>query len=119
MRKWWKEIIFHWVKVYISGRQSSTTVFVLHLKFCLHLTQCKRHMCLPKRKRDSSRAIPNTRKWYRVCVVIILPFLLSSEVEFFGKCSVKHMFNYFGLCVFLMNVSSYAWAQVIMLNQSL
>lgn len=29
------------------------------------------------------------------------------------------MFNYFGLCVFLMNVSSYAWAQVIVLNQSL
>lgn len=46
-------------------------------------------------------------------------FLLLSEVEFFGKCSVRHMFKYFHLCIFLMNVSSYAWAQVIMLNQTL
>lgn len=46
-------------------------------------------------------------------------FLLFSEVEFFGKCSVRHMFKYFHLCIFLMNVSSYAWAQVIMLNQTL
>lgn len=57
-------------------------------------------MCLSKRKRNASTATPNTRKQHRACGVINLVFLLFSELECYAECSLKHMSNYFSLCVF-------------------
>lgn len=98
-------------------RKVSNVVSVLHLKICFHLVQCKHLNCLGKK--NYSRVTPSIRKWSRLFVVITLPFLFFSEVKFFGRCSVRHMLNYFHLCVFLMTVSGYARAQVIVLNQTL
>lgn len=64
----------------------------------MHLIQCKHLNCLGKK--DYSRVTPSIRKWSRLFIVIILPFLLFSEVKFFGRCSVRYMLNYFHLCVF-------------------